>query len=360
MTNPIQLTSSDIAQMAGVGLSTVSNWRSRHDDFPEPVAGSGASPRFDAAEVRAWLKARGKKIQDVSADSVLWSLMDRWRGWAPVEGVARFVSSLLVWRTVSDPVSPGFMTDLSESAQWPTLVHEGKSGEVLYALQQSVREYEEKSEDTYRPVFEDLLGLADQLSQPPGRRALEDFIHTINSFEPEELGAIYLAFQDRMTQSLGRAYAESTTSPTLIEVMVAVSEDIPGPVHDPAVGSARLLFAVGKHGHDRTQLTGQDRSLEAYIQSSQRALITRQNNLRLELGDVFHTDYFEAGSAQVVVVDPPYGLKDPHVDQLALDHRLPYGTPPRSSLDTAWLQLAVWYLGADGRAFVLQDRKSVV
>src|SRR5699024_11968815 len=38
----------------------------------------------------------------------------------------------------------------------------------------------------------------------------------------------------------------------------------------------------------------------------------------------------------------------------ALDHRLPYGTPPKSSLDTAWLQLAIWYLGSAGRAFVLQ------
>src|SRR5699024_694534 len=53
--------------------------------------------------------------------------------------------------------------------------------------------------------------------------------------------------------------------------------------------------------------------------------------------------------------DPPYGLSGAHIYQhLALDHRLPYGTPPKSSLDTAWLQLAIWYLGSAGRAFVLQ------
>src|SRR5699024_4492554 len=267
MKNTIQLSSSDIAQMADVGLSTVSNWRSRHDDFPEPISGSGASPRFDAAEVRVWLKTHGKKIRDLSAESVLWNLMDRWRGQAPLEDVAQFVSALLVWRTVSDPASPGFMKSLSEAAQWPTLVQEVKSGQALYALQQSVHEYEEKSEDKYRPVFEDLHSLADQLAQPQNWRALEEFIHTINSFNPEDLGSIYLAFQDLRTQSLGRGYLEHSTSSTLIDVMVAVSEDIPGPVHAPAAGVGRLLFAVGTHGSERKRLTGQEIDRDTYTKA---------------------------------------------------------------------------------------------
>src|SRR5699024_560577 len=303
MKNAIQLTSGEIAQMAGVGPSTVSNWRSRHDDFPKPVSGSGASPRFDAAEVRIWLQAHGKRIHDLSAESVLWSVMDRWRGSAPVEGIARFVSSLLVWRTVSDPASPAFMTELSEASQWPTLIQEVKSGQVLDALQQSVREYEEKSEDKYRPVFEDLHGLANQLAQPQDRRALEESIHTINSFNPEELGSIYAALQERVTQSLGRRSAEHSSTPALIDVMVAVSQDIPGPVHDPAVGSGRLLFAVGNQGHERTKLTGQEIDRTAYIQALQRALVTGQKNVTLKWGDVFQTDYFESSSAQVVVIN---------------------------------------------------------
>lgn len=359
MTNTMQLSSSDIAQMAGVGLSTVSNWRSRHDDFPEPVSGSGASPRFDVTEVRAWLKAHGKRIQNLSADSVLWNVMDRWRGSAEIEDVARFVSAMLVWRAVSDPASPRFIAALSEEAQWSNLIQQvGAQGGVLSVLQMGMREYESKSEDNYRPVFEAFLDRTDQFSRPRGESFLENLIQALNSFKSEELGSIYVAFQDRLTQSMHRGYDDHFTSPVLRDLMVAVSKDVPGPVHDPAVGSARLLLAVGSHGENRTQLTGQDSNRDAYIQAIQRALITGHDNVILQHGDIFQTDYFEANSAQVVVLDPPHGHRYPDMDRLALDHRLPYGTPSRINVDLAWVQLALWYLAPQGRAFVLQPESS--
>src|SRR5699024_4258646 len=124
----------------------------------------------------------------------------RWRGSAPVEDIARFVSALLVWRFVSDPVSPGFMAGLSEASQWPVLTQETKAGQVLDALQKSVREYEEKSEAQYHSVVEDLHSLPAQLPESQVERVLEEFIHTIDSFNPKKLRPIYLAFHDRVTQ----------------------------------------------------------------------------------------------------------------------------------------------------------------
>ncbi|HUK70874.1 MAG TPA: N-6 DNA methylase [Streptosporangiaceae bacterium] len=53
------LTAADIARLAGVTRATVSNWRRRHADFPEPTGGTDASPAYDRAEVEAWLAARG-------------------------------------------------------------------------------------------------------------------------------------------------------------------------------------------------------------------------------------------------------------------------------------------------------------
>lgn len=59
MTDPAVVTAADIARLAGVTRGTVSNWRRRHDDFPEPVGGTDASPAYDRAEVEDWLAARG-------------------------------------------------------------------------------------------------------------------------------------------------------------------------------------------------------------------------------------------------------------------------------------------------------------
>ena len=84
-TNNLTISASDIAQLAGVGRSTVSNWRARHEDFPEPVAGSAASPRFDAAAVRAWLTTYGKEVKGLSADRTLWVWW--WpSSWSPCPG----------------------------------------------------------------------------------------------------------------------------------------------------------------------------------------------------------------------------------------------------------------------------------
>ena len=50
----------EIARLGGVGRAAVSNWRRRHDDFPEPVAGTASSPRFALTEVEAWLRRNGR------------------------------------------------------------------------------------------------------------------------------------------------------------------------------------------------------------------------------------------------------------------------------------------------------------
>ncbi|GAA3114303.1 N-6 DNA methylase [Planomonospora alba] len=54
------VTAADIARMAGVGRAAVSNWRRRHEDFPEPVGGTATSPAFSLRAVEAWLLAQGK------------------------------------------------------------------------------------------------------------------------------------------------------------------------------------------------------------------------------------------------------------------------------------------------------------
>ncbi|WP_330261989.1 hypothetical protein [Streptomyces sp. NBC_00539] len=50
----------EVARIARVGRAAVVNWRRRHDDFPDPVAGTDVHPQFDRRQVVAWLLAHDK------------------------------------------------------------------------------------------------------------------------------------------------------------------------------------------------------------------------------------------------------------------------------------------------------------
>src|SRR6059058_102663 len=53
----ILISRAEVARNAGVGRAAVSNWESRHDDFPQPVRQDGREA-FDATAVAAWLAGR--------------------------------------------------------------------------------------------------------------------------------------------------------------------------------------------------------------------------------------------------------------------------------------------------------------
>jgi type I restriction-modification system DNA methylase subunit/predicted DNA-binding transcriptional regulator AlpA len=359
-TSSLTISASDIAQLASVGRSTVSNWRQRHDDFPKPVAGSAASPRFDAGEIRTWLKANGKDVQDLSADRTLWSAMDVWRGVASPEAVGGFASALITWRYVSDPDSPGFDDTLPPQTTWSRLREVVDTSDLIDRIEYGMHAYE-TSHPERGPLFAAFTrgrmgNLRSEMEQRSG--LLLRFFDALSTFDATRIGEAFVAFQDRLTNTARRGYDESATSTALVDLVATLAMSVPGSVHDPVTGSGRMLLAVGSQGQGRATLTGQDINADACAQANQRALVTGHDNVTVRQGDVFQTDYFDRGLAQVVVMDPPYGLSYHHHERLYLDPRLPYGPPPKSSMDTAWLQLAQWYLGNGGRAFVLQPQGS--
>lgn len=63
MSEETLVAAADIARLAGVGRSAVSNWRRRYAGFPQPVAGTPASPLFALAEVDAWLRSQGRLLE---------------------------------------------------------------------------------------------------------------------------------------------------------------------------------------------------------------------------------------------------------------------------------------------------------
>ncbi|HEX4724898.1 MAG TPA: N-6 DNA methylase [Pseudonocardiaceae bacterium] len=68
--NDTTVNAGDIARLVDVGRAAVSNWRRRHDDFPQPVGGTASSPLFSLCEVEEWLRRNGKTYQVSLADRV--------------------------------------------------------------------------------------------------------------------------------------------------------------------------------------------------------------------------------------------------------------------------------------------------
>jgi hypothetical protein len=57
------VSAADIARLAAVGRTAVSNWRRRYADFPQPVDGTPGSPLFALTEIEAWLRGQGKLLE---------------------------------------------------------------------------------------------------------------------------------------------------------------------------------------------------------------------------------------------------------------------------------------------------------
>ncbi|KAA2267033.1 N-6 DNA methylase [Solihabitans fulvus] len=68
MSQDTTVTAADIARLGDVGRAAVSNWRRRHEDFPEPVGGTASSPLFSLREVESWLRRNGKAFEVSLAD----------------------------------------------------------------------------------------------------------------------------------------------------------------------------------------------------------------------------------------------------------------------------------------------------
>ena len=63
MQDETTVSAADIARLAEVGRTAVSNWRRRYADFPQPVGGTPASPLFALTEVEAWLRGQRKLLE---------------------------------------------------------------------------------------------------------------------------------------------------------------------------------------------------------------------------------------------------------------------------------------------------------
>ncbi|MFI1562541.1 N-6 DNA methylase [Streptomyces sp. NPDC020490] len=318
------VTAADISRLAGVTRATVSNWRRRHPDFPAPAGGTDTSPTYDLDAVRAWLSARGQLPEDTPADELRTALRAH-----PGDGelALRLLPAVLA------------------AARLGRREREALPGLRDDALLRWIRSAADADADG-------IPGIARSTCSADVTGPLRALVRCI-SVNGAEAATNVLA--ERLLEDTGATGTYVTPRP-LADLMARLLVDsagaYPASVLDPACGTGSLLAAAASAG--ATELHGQDILV---AQAAQAAVRLRLNApeaaITVRTGDSLRSDAFQGLTADAVLCNPPYGVRDWGHEDLAYDQRWAYGVPPKGEPELAWVQHSLTHLAPGGRAVLL-------
>ena len=329
------VTVGDIAELAGVRPSAVSNWRKRYTDFPSPVDSLASADVFNLTEVLAWMQQHGRSFQTPapSIERALWTIREVLRGVASPEE-----SALLTLQFV-------YLRQQASATPTPTaspLARFWASSDGSTAIR--------RWESAVAQVASNDAGLRRALALPSGIddvhlwRVME--LLTAAQGEGIQWGPIATALLRRYEDAAGMRGSFFATPRSVTGLAVAMLEPIHGVVYDPACGLGMVLAEMWKlRSVDGTTLVGQEVNERSWRLGYLHLSINRAS-FQLANGDTLRSDQFRDVRADRVFVDPPLGGKM-DVSDLFGDERWSYGVP-RASTDWLWTQQALFHLGNAG------------
>ncbi|MGW0198461.1 HsdM family class I SAM-dependent methyltransferase [Nonomuraea sp. NPDC003201] len=287
----------DIARLAGVGRAAVSNWRRRHDDFPDPIGGTANQPLFSLRQVESWLRRYGKSYQ-VSLGDRVWQRLKAAGDLRLGELVAQAGALLTRPAPQGEP---------------------GPESPVEGGLEPELAEL--------------LLELAEQLG------ALTAY---------EFLCERYLEAHSRQL---------SVTREDVAGLMVSLVRPGGSTILDPACGVGTLLLAPAHDRHAQAE-PGAARRLGQELSETSAAITASRLRLRgieaeVVAGDSMRDDGFAGERADAVVCDPPFNERAWGYEELTGDPRWEYGLPPRGEPELAWVQHCLTHVKPRGLVAIL-------
>ena len=329
------VTPSEIASLAGVGPSAVSNWRSRSNDFPPSVTRSGHVDLFDLSEVVEWLRSNGRISADTGpVETYLLLNADHLRGMGLTQALA---STFVVLTALRYAARSGedlrTFAQLSDAAVISKITVAGQDAIVAGDLGPSDLETYFSDLPTAVPAYRDLIDV--YLASP----------------QPADLPD---AFLDAYMNRLGRPEeVEQFTPPMLRQVMAGLAwagEGARQTLLDPACGTGSLLAAAYEQaGHPVEKVYGIDIN-QASASMARARFGAAGIPVQVTSLDTLAHDPFTDLHADSVVCDPPWGLSPASVVEPRLAQAL--GRVTSQNVDLAWAYYAVDHLGRHGRAVV--------
>ncbi|MGN9838450.1 N-6 DNA methylase [Nonomuraea sp. H19] len=398
----------DIARLAGVGRAAVSNWRRRHDDFPQPIGGTANQPLFSLRQVESWLRRYGKSYQ-VSLGDRVWQRLKAAGDLRLGELVAQ-AGALLTSHPSALGSEPAAAADnLAATGRVPHSAPDGGGsaghgdGRTPVAERPGVespsgtgragaespphpgRASAEDAADAGRAVDGSVRGSGsepDSQSEGPGAQSEEPGSEpggpgsqpgwpasAADGLDPElaELVLELAAQQDPLTayEFLCERYLEahsrqlSVTREDVAELLVRLVRADGATILDPACGVGTLLLAparmapgAGEAPRIAARMLGQELSeTSAAITASRLAL--RGIDAEVVSGDSMRHDGFAGRKADAVVCDPPFNERAWGYEELTGDPRWEYGLPPRGEPELAWVQHCLTHVKPGGLVAIL-------
>lgn len=327
----------EIAEMAGVSPSAVSNWRRRHKDFPLPVEATAGGDLFELESVTSWLDSRGKKYTLPTGGSVrsLWRAVDLLRDELRLEDAVLLILQLLLIRARAE------------------LGGHARHGHFRQAWEEMVGAPVGTADHWHRLwASVDDPDLARALEPLPGLRpnAMARAVSAVSEVSGD-WGEMATTLLQRLHKAAGVRGAEYHTPPSVAALMVGLLSPIVGAVYDPACGSAMFLAdAWKKRVGEGVELIGQDVN-EFSWRLGYLHLALHRANFRLDTGDTLLDDRFRSVRADRIAIDPPLGRKS-RVDELIHDARWTFGVPMRGT-EWLWVQHGLYHLSDVGIGVVV-------
>lgn len=297
----VTVTLAEIARIAGVGRAAVSNWRRRHESFPDSVGGTDVSPQFRLSDVQEWLRVQGK-LRDQGGDlETLWprfdALGDKDSSGTAVAALGLVVGSASRNAAPLSSLSQGQRTAV-EAALEAARAHGGPRT-FTFLMERWLGTYVRQVSTTPAP----LASLMADLATPAGARRRS--------------------------------------------------------VLDPACGSGSLLLAAAEkwgRGNRRLRLLGQERDGVLAALATARfaaAGLPKAVTSEIQTGDTLRADVWADETVDLVLCNPPYNEREWGHEELATDTRWTLGHPPRTESELAWVQHILARLAPGGSAAVL-------
>lgn len=315
-----QVTAAEISRIAGVTRATVSNWRRRHEDFPEPSGGTESSPLYDLESVRAWLASRGHASAATPSEELRTTLRLHAHGGGGT-------SDLLLLVLAAAGHSP---EELTAATQLP-------DADLAARAQRDAAS------------TADAVPAAETVRFDTGDAAVLRALYACVRDEGGQAALGVLAERELEDSAASGAY--QTPAP-LADLLAHLVPGSPARVLDPACGSGTLLAAAARRG--ARELYGQD-SLPVQARRSAVSLMLTapEATVTVHAADSLRADAFPGLVADAVLCNPPFGVRDWGHDELAYDPRWAYGVPPRAESELAWVQHALAHLTPGGYAALL-------
>lgn len=339
----ILITAGEIADIAGVGPSAVSNWKRRHIDFPAEVEDG----LFERDDVVSWLRRTGKtvRLEEESGEKLVWRIADALRAVLRVDELPEVLLQLFVLRAAA---SSRYQRLKPLASLWDRL-----GAELRRDL------------SGIYPAILDSIGSSDpdlaralRLSSWVNRlRSAEwgDLIDIVSQLDPAttDWAKASTALLEGFVGRHGARGGEHSSGSSLVEVMTTVLEPIEGTVYDPACGSGVFLASAWRANPGAVnRLYGQEVN-EYSWRLGFLHLLLQGADFELMTGDTLLDDQLWHLRADRIAVEPPLGVHLRFLEQMDDDPRWSWGLPPKSSADLAWAQHVAFHLSDSGVGVVV-------